>query len=409
LEEVKILVVSQYFWPENFRINDLCAELVRRGHEVSVLTGKPNYPEGKIFPSYRDEPDAFLDYQGCKVMRIPMIARGQGALMLMLNYLSYVVSASVFGGFRLRKSYFDVIFVYEPSPVTVCLPAIFIKNIKKIPVVFWVQDLWPETLEAIGVVRSPKVLGLIGRLVRYIYNRCDLVLGQSRAFYDGIAKYCDDATKIRYFPNWSEHVFADSSVGPVDEIAKYNDTFKVLFAGNMGEAQDFPTILKAAQLLKTRQINARIFIVGDGRMQDWVKSEIARQGLEDYVCLLGRHPLEAMPGFYASADALLATLKNSPVFAMTIPCKVQSYMAAGKPILTMISGEGSRVVEDAESGFTADSGDYEQLAKNIIRMSQLSDDDLKTLGDNAKSCAKKEFDREELISQLEDWFSEITT
>lgn len=406
---MKILVVSQYFWPENFRINDLCAELVRRGHEVSVLTGKPNYPEGKIFPSYRDEPDAFLDYQGCKVMRIPMIARGQGALMLMLNYLSYVVSASVFGGFRLRKSYFDVIFVYEPSPVTVCLPAIFIKNIKKIPVVFWVQDLWPETLEAIGVVRSPKVLGLIGRLVRYIYNRCDLVLGQSRAFYDGIAKYCDDATKIRYFPNWSEHVFADSSVGPVDEIAKYNDTFKVLFAGNMGEAQDFPTILKAAQLLKTRQINARIFIVGDGRMQDWVKSEIARQGLEDYVCLLGRHPLEAMPGFYASADALLATLKNSPVFAMTIPCKVQSYMAAGKPILTMISGEGSRVVEDAESGFTADSGDYEQLAKNIIRMSQLSDDDLKTLGDNAKSCAKKEFDREELISQLEDWFSEITT
>lgn len=403
---MNILIVSQYFWPENFRINDLCAELVKRGHEVTVLTGKPNYPEGKTFSSYQDDPAAFSAYQGCKVLRVPMVARGHGAFMLMLNYLSYVVCASIFGAFRLRKSSFDIIFVYEPSPVTVCLPAIFIKKIKKIPVVFWVQDLWPETLEAVGVVKSQKVLNLIGRLVRYIYNHCDLVLGQSRAFYEGIAKYCNDSKKIRYFPNWAEDVSTGSNITLVDEITQYDNTFNVLFAGNIGEAQDFPAILEAAALLKAWNFKARIFIVGDGRLQDWVKGEIAKQGLADYVFLLGRHPLEAMPDFYASVDSLLATLKKSPVFAKTIPCKVQSYMAAGKPLLTMISGEGSRIVTEAECGYIADSGDYKQLAKNIIQMSLLSGEDLSILGENARSYAKREFDRDKLITQLEIWFNE---
>ncbi|BCA80077.1 glycosyltransferase family 4 protein [Desulfuromonas sp. AOP6] len=406
---MKILVVSQYFWPENFRINDLCAELVKRGHEVTVLTGKPNYPVGKVFPEYQANPGAYLHYQGCKLVRVPMIARGQGALRLMLNYSAFVVSASIFGSFRLRKNHFDVTFVYEPSPVTVCLPAIFIKKIKKTPVVFWVQDLWPETLEAIGVVKSPKILALIGQLVRFIYNRCDLILGQSRAFYPGIAKYCENVAKIRYFPNWSENVFSVQKTEPIGEIAADKNVFKVLFAGNVGEAQDFPAILRSAQLLKKQGAKTRFYIVGDGRMLDWLKNEIIKGGLEDYVTLLGRHPLESMPSFYASADALLATLKDSPVFSMTIPCKVQSYMTAGKPILTMISGEGSRVVSEAECGYVADSGDFDLLAENIISMSQLPPDSLKVLGDNAKIYAKKEFDRAKLIDQLENWFFELTS
>ncbi|WP_373020558.1 glycosyltransferase family 4 protein [Thiomicrorhabdus sp.] len=406
---MRILIVSQYFWPENFRINDLCAELADRGHEVTVLTGKPNYPDGEVFIEYRENKPNFMHYKGCEIIRVPMIARGKGSsLQLVSNYLSYVFSASLWGAWRLRRKQFDVIFVYEPSPVTVCLPAIFIKKIKKAPVVFWVLDLWPETLEAIGVVKSPKILGWVGRLVRFIYNRCDLVLGQSKAFYTGISRYCDDTNKIKYFPSWSETVFSEKGISPIEEIVRHKSAFKILFAGNVGEAQDFPSILNAAEIIKSKKINAIFFIVGDGRAFDWVQSEVLSRGLEEYVTLLGRHPLESMPSFYACADALLVTLKDSPAFKMTIPGKVQSYMMAGKPILTMLSGEGSRVIDEAKCGYIANSGDFEQLACNVEKMISLDRGELRALGENAKRYADNEFDRDKLITQLEDWFIELS-
>lgn len=406
---MRILVVTQYFWPENFRINDLCGALVARGHKVTILTGKPNYPDGEVFKEYRENKSSFMEYQGGNIVRVPMLARGKNsALKLIANYASYIFSASISGAWKLRNQQFDVIFVYEPSPVTVCLPAIFLKKIKKTPIVFWVQDLWPETLEAVGIVKSPKILSLIGQLVRFIYNRCDLILGQSRAFYTGIAKYCDDATKIDYFPNWSEKMLAGEKFEYIDEMSRFQGFFKVVFAGNLGEAQDFPAIIGAAQVLKAQKVRAKLFIVGDGRMQEWLKLEVIKQGLEEYVYLLGRFPLELMPSFYASADALLVSLKNSLVFEMTIPSKVQSYMSAGKPILTMLTGEGSRVIEEAKCGYIATSGDYDSLAKNIVRMSQLSNDERDELGDNAKTYSAREFDRDKLITQLEDWFIDVS-
>ena len=405
---MRILVVTQYFWPENFRINDLCSELVSRGHDVSVLTGTPNYPEGAVFPQFVSNPASYNAYKGCSIIRVPVLVRGSGSpLKLLLNYASYVFSASFIGLFKIRKKKFDVVFVYEPSPVTVCLPALLIKKIHKLPVVFWVLDLWPETLEAIGVVKSPKILNWVGHLVRFIYNRCDLILGQSKAFYMGISRYCDDPSKIKYFPSWSEAVFTETDVSSVVELENHKNVFKILFAGNVGEAQGFPAILNAAEILKVRQINAKFFIVGDGRALDWVQSELVRRNLEEFVFLLGRHPLESMPNFYAASDALLVTLKGSPAFSMTIPGKVQSYMAAGKPILTMLSGEGSRVVKEACCGFVADAGDYEQLIDNVEKMIRLSCEDLNVLAKNAKTYAHNEFDRDKLISQLEGWFVDL--
>ena len=402
---MRILVVTQYFWPENFRINDLCVELVNRGHEVTVLTGKPNYPDGQVFKDYSENKSAFMDYNGCKIIRVPMIARGKGSsLKLIFNYLSYALSASLWGTWRLRWEKFDVVFVYGTSPVTVCLPAIFIKKIKKTPVFFWVLDLWPETLEAMGVVKSPNILNWMGRLVRFIYNRCDLILGQSKAFYKGISRYCDDPSKIKYFPSWSDTTVSEARTLPMDVFGKHADAFKILFAGNVGHAQDFPSIIAAAELLKSNKINAKFFIVGDGRAFDWVQSELVRCNLEEYVLLLGRHPLESMPSFYAASDALLVTLKDSPAFSMTIPGKVQSYMAAGKPVLTMLSGEGSRVVEEARCGFVADAGDYEKLIDNIEKMIWLSCEDLNDFSNNARTYVQNEFDRGKLISQLERWF-----
>jgi len=405
---MRILVVSQYFWPENFRINDLCAQLVIRGHEVTVLTGIPNYPDGEVFSDFRCNPDAFNKYEGCQVVRVPMVSRGKGSsVKLLLNYCSYFLSACLMGSWKLRGKSFNVIFVFEPSPVMVGLPAVLLGKLKKTPIAFWVLDLWPETLEAIGAVKSKAILGLVGRLVSFIYNRCDLVLGQSKVFYDGISCFCEDQNKIKYFPSWSENVFSETVTSTEQEIEKHEGMFKILFAGNVGDAQDFPAILQAVNILKAKQFKAKLFIVGDGRAFEWVKSEIIKQKLSNYVYLLGRHPLEAMPSFYASADALLVTLQESPVFSMTIPGKVQSYMASGKPILTMLSGEGSRVIEEAECGYIAKSSDYEQLAKNIIAMSKLKQDDLANLGRKAKLYAQMEFDRDRLMAQLENWFVEL--
>lgn len=397
---MRILVVSQYFWPENFRVNDLVKEWVQRGHQVTVLTGTPNYPVGKVFDVYKAQPSAFATYEGAEVVRVPMLPRGSGSLRLMLNYLSFVVGGGIFGPWRLRGNQADVIFVFEPSPVTVGLPAIWLGKIKNAPVVFWALDLWPETLAAIGVVRSPLLLGWLGHLVRHIYNRCTLVLGQSRGFLGSIARYCDDIAKIRYFPSWAEEVFMDDSVKPAPEVPEWTDGFTVVFAGNIGEAQDMPAVLDAAERLKGN-VSIRWIIVGDGRKSDWLQSEIVRRGLDKQVVLPGRFPVERMPSFYAHADALLVSLKRDPVFSMTIPGKVQSYLMAGIPLLGMLDGEGAAVIHDAHAGLTCEAGDSVGLAQAVLALAAMPKAERRQMGLNGRDYAHQEFGRTQLMDRLE--------
>ncbi len=405
---MRILVISQYFWPENFRINDLVKEWTQRGHEVTVLTGIPNYPVGKVFAAYRDQPNAFAEYNGAEVVRVPLLSRGTGSLRLMLNYLSFVLGACSFGPWRLRGKPADVIFVFEPSPVTVGLPAVWLGKIKKAPVVFWVLDLWPETLAAIGVVRSPRVLGWVGHMVRFIYNRCTLVLGQSRGFLGSIAQYCDEKAKISYFPSWAEDVFTDASVQPAPEVSGWSDGFTVVFAGNIGEAQDMPAVLDAAERLKDNA-NIRWIIVGDGRKSDWLQSEVIRRGLDTQVLLPGRFPVDRMPSFYAHADALLVSLKRDPVFSMTIPGKVQSYLMAGIPLLGMLDGEGAAVIREANAGLTCDAGDGAGLAQAVLTLTSMPLEKRKQLGLNGQRYAQQEFGRTHLMDRLETLLSEAVT
>ena len=245
---MRVLVISQYYWPENFRINDLTEDLVRRGHQVIVLTGVPNYPSGSIFPEYANQPKGYYSYKGVEIVRVPIVVRGQSGVQLALNYLSFIVSATVVGLYKLRKQQFDSIFVFEPSPITVGLPAIAFRYIKKAPLVFWVLDLWPDTLEAVGVVRSERLLKLVGRLVSYIYKRCDLVLGQSKSFISHIRKYAGH-DRVAYFPGWAESVFTvDQFRSP--KVRSNSAKFNIVFAGNVGVSQDFPSVLKAMERLK---------------------------------------------------------------------------------------------------------------------------------------------------------------
>lgn len=399
-------MVSQYFWPENFRINDLVSEWCRLGHGVTVLTGYPNYPSGEVFPEFRENPDEFDTYGSAKVVRVPLFPRGCGAVRLVLNYVSFALSACVIGAWRLRREAYDVIFVFEPSPITVGLPAALLRRLKRAPLAFWVLDLWPETLEAVGVVRSPRILKLVGRLVSFIYNRCDLVLAQSRSFIPAIRKYCRLQTRVEYFPSWADATFDFSSVEPAGEVPDGSEFFNVMFAGNIGEAQDFPAILDAAEILKGEK-RIRWLIVGDGRAAEWVRSEVEKRGLTDYFLMLGRYPVDRMPSFYIHADALLVSLKDTPIFSMTIPGKLQSYLASGIPVLAMLNGEGAEIVRGSDSGLSCPAGDGNALAKAVLKLAAMSTEELSEMGARGLALSRAEFDRKALISRLLAWFDDL--
>lgn len=396
---MNILVVSQYFWPENFRINDLVQEWTAQGHEVTVLTGRPNYPGGEVFAEYRQDPARFGRFEGARVHRVPMLARARGSLRLMLNYASFAVSACVVGPWKLRGIRPDVIFVFEPSPVTVGLPAVLLGRIKQCSVVFWALDLWPETLAAVGVVRHPRALATVAQLVRFIYNRCTLVLGQSRSFLPSIASHCDDPSKVRYFPSWAEDVFQERSPVPAPEIPPAPGSFDVLFAGNVGDAQDFPAILDAVDRLKHRE-DIRWLIVGDGRRSTWVEAQVKERGLSSRVLLLGRFPVERMPSFYVAANALLVSLKKDPTFSLTIPGKVQSYLLAGRPIVGMLDGEGADVIKRAQAGLVCPAGDGAALAATVERLAALPSETRERMGANGQAFARAEFDRSTQVRRL---------
>jgi colanic acid biosynthesis glycosyl transferase WcaI len=403
---MRLLVVSQYFWPENFRINDLAAELVRRGHQVTVLTGVPNYPDGTVFQKFRDDPVRYSQYEGAEVIRVPLMPRGNGGLRLMLNYLTFAVSATVVGLWKLRGRQFDAIFAYQLSPVTVGIPAALMRTVKRAPLAFWVLDLWPETLQAVGVVRSPAILQAVGKLVSFIYKRCDLILAQSRSFIPQIRKYAGKDSRVEYFPSWAESIFDLQNTVPAEEVPSKPGSFNVMFAGNIGDAQDFPAILAAAESLKSHA-HIRWLIVGDGRMARWVADEIRRRHLQDCVLMLGRHPVERMPSFFKHANALLVSLKDEPIFSMTIPGKLQSYLAAGIAVVAMLNGEGAELVRSSRAGLTCAAGDHAGLAAAVLTLAEMTDDERDTMGRNGLDVSVREFDRDTLIDRLEEWIGEL--
>lgn len=405
---MRLLVFSHYFWPENFRINELVAEFTRRGHLVTVVTGKPNYPSGRMDPAFVADPAAFAVYAGARIIRVPIIRRGT-TLRLMLNYLSYAVSATATVWLKLRRERFDAVLVYAPSPFTVSVPGTFYRWWRRRPLVFWVQDQWPETLEAVGAVTSKRVLGWVARFVRFTFARCDLVLGQSKGLVPIIRQYCAPSQRVEYLPNWAEARFDTEGVAPAPEVpAAGPDTFTIMFAGNVGVSQDLPTVIAAAATLSDLP-QVRWLIVGDGRGADEARAEVARRGLERTVLFLGRHDGDRMPAFYAHADALLASLRAEPVFAMTVPGKVQSYLMAGIPVLAMLDGEGARVVEEAGGGLTGPAGDADALAQNVRQLVGMSRDERRAMGARGRAYARREFDFHTVVDRLEGWLEALAT
>ena len=404
---MNILIVSQYFWPENFRINDLAVGLVELGNEVTVLTGIPNYPEGRYFAGYDIFRNTSQEYHGVKVVRVPLFPRGAGGRgRLGLNVLSFIVSGCLFAPLRCRGKY-DLIFVFEPSPVTVALPALFLKALRQVPVIFWVQDLWPESLAATGAVTSRRILDGVAHVVRFIYRRCDRILVPSEAFRASVEKYSGNPGNVRYFPQSAEDVFGSivekKAMAIFDSIPK---GFWLMFAGNIGAAQDFPTIIAAAEKLSAYR-DIHWIIAGDGRMCEWAKAEIVSRGLTHNFHFLGRHPLEAMPQFFSHADAMLVTLKKEPIFALTVPAKIQSYLASSRPIIAALDGEGAKIIEEAGAGYTCPTEDADGLSAAVLRMYGTLEPDRERMGLMGRAYYEAHFDKDMLVGKLVCWMQEL--
>lgn len=402
---MKILVITQYFWPESFIINDYAKGLLERGHEVTVLTGMPNYPTGKYFPGYSMRSIGLDDYDGICVKRVPMILRGNNSkLRLVLNYMSFALSASLFIPIFCRQKY-DVCFVYEPSPVTVMIPALFYKVMRKVPVLFWVQDLWPESLSATGSVNNSLVLKMVRKLVDLIYRNSDMILVQSRGFVDHVRQSDVSNDRIRYLPNWTESFYQPLKYQVLlDEKHKLKKSFRVMFAGNIGVAQDFNTILNAAERLS--QVDIQWLIVGDGKQKAWLLDEIEKRNLQDLFFFLGSHPSEDMPAYFSIADVLIVTLRDEKIFSYTIPRKIQSYIACAKPVIAALAGSGAEVLKES-GGIAVAPGDDKSLADSISSLFEMSVEERNKMGNSALDYSRKHFDRDKLIDLTISWMHEL--
>ncbi len=398
---MKILLVSQYFYPENFKINDLIFSLKKKGHEITVLTGKPNYSKTTFFDGYGWKSDDFETIFDIPVYRANLFSRRSGgAIRLFLNYISF----AIFALFKIKKikGPFDVIFVYQTSPVTVGIPAVFAKKVFKAPIYFWVQDLWPESLKAAGGITNKFILGLFNSLTIWMYSNSKKILIQSNGFREYILNQGILDNKLVYYPNPTEEFYY-----PLTGIKEHSKFFKknffnIVFAGNIGEAQSFKTIIDAIALLKDFPV--KIIVLGSGRYKETALDLINRNGLESHFDFLGSFQSKEMPIFFSHADALLVSLKKSKIFSLTIPAKIQSYLACGKPIIASLDGEGARIIKEAKCGVVSNAENSVFLSEKIKELMNIDKSKLHKMGMNARAYYEKEFDREYLLERLESIF-----
>lgn len=396
---MKVLLVTQYFYPENFKSNDIAFELKKRGHEVTVLTGLPNYPSGKLFPGYGVIKKRKEVINDVTVIRSLLLLRGKGGgLRLFLNYFSWAFFASIRAFFLAMTHKFDAVIVHEPSPITQGFPAIVYKKLRRVPIYFWVLDLWPESLASAGGIKNKFVLGVFKKMVQYVYNNSDKILISSKGFATSILEKGNYRDKLVYFPNWAED--AVSSGESNYDIPKLPEGFKVMFAGNIGVAQDIEAIMNAALELKENK-DIHFVIIGDGRSKEWADKFVEQNELTETVHFLGRFPIEAMKTFFDRADVLLVSLKDEPIFNVTVPAKMQAYLSVGKPILSMLNGEGAEIIRESGSGLVANAGDYEQLSKNILELYSADKIVKQKMGDSAKEYYNSNFKLDVCITNLE--------
>lgn len=393
---MKILIVCQHFYPENFRINDISYELVKRGNDVTVLTGLPNYPKGKVLKEYKFFRNRNQVINGVKIKRCTLVGRGNSTLMMMINYMWFAIFASIKAMFM--KKDFDLVYVYQLSPITMTWPAIVVKRMKKIPLIIHVLDQWPVSITTGGISKKSLPYKILTRWSKNAYSKADLITCSSKSFKNyfinelGLSK----DKQFIYLPSYAEDNYKNITT-------KKDDTFDLVFAGNIGPAQSVETIIEAANILKTNK-DIKFHIVGDGLSMKLCQDLKDKYKL-DNVIFYGYHPVEDMPKYYKMADAFLITMVDNEVVNSTLPAKVQSYMIAGKPIIGAISGEVSEVIKDAKCGLCCKSLDHKGLAKIILEASKSNK--LTEWSKNAYNYYLEHFEKEKCLDDLEKVFKNI--
>lgn len=404
---MNILIFSKHFWPESFRINDLAQGLRDEGENVSVLTGKPNYPAGDIFPGYKPQGTQTETFDGIKVRRVPMFPRGKsGARGLLANYISFSLSSMFYAPFLLRKEKIDVIFVYGTSPLIQGLSALPLKPLFNAKLVVWVQDLWPEDLVTTGYVKNPFVLKINEWAARFLYHFSDQILIQSESFRIPVTRLAPNKV-ILFLPNAAERsVFEKSDHLTLPDTLEFlKNGFNIVFAGNIGNNQSIETIVSAAEILKEKA-DIRIVMVGSGSLSEYLKDEVEKRGLSNLI-IAGRYPSNTMPAIFANSHGLLVSLAKKDSLSWTVPSKVQAYFAAGKPIVAALDGEGAAIVRESGAGVVCPTEDAQSLAACIVELYEMSDGERNEMGVKGRLYAEEHYHPTKIVRKLISYFSTV--
>lgn len=395
---MKILVVCQHYWPENFRVTEICEALASRGHDVTALVGLPNYPSGVIPEEYKRFGNRRQERNGVHIRRCMEIGRKPGKLGLAVNYTSYMLSAC-HKVLWMKKDY-DAIYAFSTSPVLMSLPAALMRAIGGKNLIIYIMDIWPACLAAMNVSEQSLLYRFMRRVSRWIYKRADRLIYSSKRFQGYLAQVHGIAVSDdSYMPQFADGAFEAEL--PAHTPAEGT---QLVFAGNIGRMQSVDTLLRAAALLMDEPI--RWHIVGGGASLEECKALADTLHLADAVVFYGQRPLEEMPSFYALADAMLVSLRDDPLVADTLPGKVQTYMAAGKPILGAIGGEAAYVISQANCGMVSAPDNPAAFADTVRAF--LACGDQKALGQNGKRYYQENFTKKQHIDRLEKMLTDLS-
>ena len=378
----------------------MCQEWVKRGYKVTIVTGIPNYPMGKTFEGYGLTKKRHEVWNGIEVYRIPLIPRGTSAIGMMANYLSFMISGMIAG--KIKKIKADIVFSFEVSPMTQVLTGISFAKRLKVPHYLYVQDLWPENVITVTGISNPVVIKPIDKMVDYIYKNTDHIFATSPSFVDAICnrKVPVDRKKVHYWPQYAEEFYHPCESGTVEEIPN-EDCFKVIFTGNIGTAQGLQILPETAEML--RDENIKFIMVGDGRYLAEFNGEVKRRSVEEKFVMIPRQSAEKIPELLCACDAAFLSFQDADLWTMTIPAKLQSYMACGMPIIASAQGETKRVIEEAECGICSAIGDAEALSEAIKK---LMNADLAEMGNRSRKYFEENFDKQMLMNQMEKFLNE---
>lgn len=396
---MRILVISQYYYPEQFRINDICKELVKRGHKVTVLTGIPNYPEGKYYKGYGVTKKRKDIKDGVDIIRLPIIPRGKNSIMLILNYISFIISGFFWSKFTKKK--FDKVFIYEVSPMLQALPGVWYANRKKIDSYIYVMDLWPESIQLVTNLNNKVILKFINRIVDYIYKNCKKIFTSSESFIENIHKRGHSKNKLVFWPQYAEEFYKPLDKKDYIKEEMQTKDFKIVFAGNIGYAQGLEIVIDTAKILKEKNIKVKFYLIGNGRAKEELIKDVEENNLQNYIKFIDKQPAEKIPEYYANADMAFITLKKNLISDEILPAKLQSYFACGVPILGSADGEIKQVIEKSKAGFCVESGNAEKLAEQIEKCMNLTKEELKQMQQNSREFYEKNYEKQMLLNVLE--------